>query len=459
MSIWDGFRNRLGASDSSSSGKEKQAISTSTSSSPSGRPVQQRQDVEWNANLERKLKGVLHQLKVLTKLRKNHSPPSSADETETPATAGSSRETSAGVATTAGAAPQAPVDPVLEAQSKRVGEALKDLLPALALPTFAYGNGRRGNADNSGLSTARKFFLDLWHLLVLNIEYLEGKHQKHAYEAISYLVTREEFDVMRMGLHHDQLRLSKDELLVVHRYRVLLFHTQAFVNIKLSDIVERPRTPPYYLTQFCARMLAINFFRLPGVSQSLIQAVALTAQQLSELETYLVSLQRPASSRPPIGDHRPSSTRTSISELSPPSVLEDSDQQFTAAAVNSPTQRTLRISAMANESGSPLIGRRIVTESGEQITPPGKQDDDTEAEGPSASEVSEQRDLTTPTENASSTDSGTVESAEKGDGRSARRYTFTQGRCYYLITQFDSAQNKRKDVLNNSSPGAHLHYL
>jgi len=506
MSIWDGFRNRLGSGDA----KEKQSAPP-TASTPASSSRGGRQDVEWNSNLERKLKGVLHQLKVLTKIRKTRIPsPASTTSTSPPPTAAAALPASAtsSTATPAATAAQAAAtaaaaDPAVEAQSKRVGDAVKEVLPALALPSFSYDTRGRGShhhhsegGSSSGLSAARRFFLDLWHLLMINLEALEGKHQKHAYEAISYLITREEFDLTRMGLHLDQLRCSKDELLVVHRYRVLLFHTQTFISVKLSEVVERPHTPPYYFSQFCARVLAVTFFRLPGVSRALVQAVALSTPQLAELEAYLIPLQRPpAAARLPIGDHRPvpsSSSSSSTPSSSSPSPSPSPSSPPMSFVSPSSTVRSgspaIRIGATKADGGaavatgtaspkhaaaaelklgqqerrvdSPRIGahqldsdsspRRGAEEERErgekEETKQKREDDDDDDKERHEHESEEEAEENEGDENGNESESENGDNAggSAGDGRSARKYTFTQGRCYWLVTQLDGGQKTAK---------------
>ena len=50
-------------------------------------------------------------------------------------------------------------------------------------------------------STVRKYFLDVWHLLLRDIDILFHSYQKFAYEAIMHIITRREFDLSHLALN------------------------------------------------------------------------------------------------------------------------------------------------------------------------------------------------------------------------------------------------------------------
>lgn len=384
-------------------------------------------------------------------------------------------------------------------RSRQAGQALEELLPLLALPGFAYRNRRsnfqpppapgpppsenstsegdtatkvsntnssgagtstgstsirkssrstiimksRGVAvgssgggscsmmgSQSGLNSARRLLLELWELLLLLNGELEENHQRQAYEAVAFLLTRTEFNVTQapLGERDHLLHCGRDELLLLHRYRVLLFRTQGFINVQLSDIVQRNATPPLAFSQFAARVLAVSFFRLPGISRLLVQAVALAPNQLTELEVVLLTLQRPGSPHPPIGEHRPGGL--------------------------SPRLKTGSLSAMhVEDKASKALGEKG-KEKGKKEERDGKEEEEKEEKKENKQEKKDEnqslrrsqtqrrsaqvraRELN---EKAAAAVSS-LRGDEGGDGRSARRYTFTQDRCYWLVTQVSLGQ-------------------
>ncbi len=350
MSIWDGFRGRLGLASFLDPSKAKFLGSKN--------PSQEKTDeaeldgAEWTSNSERTMRALLHLLKGVNKLKKQQPPP-----------------------------------PQLEVQVRKAVDLVKELLPTLSVPKYTY-------AKNSYVtfSTVRKYFLDIWHLLLFNLELMDSmKQQKHAFEAIAFIITRREFDV-----HHMQLQdfshtrqMAKEELVILHRYRVLLFNTQAFVNIKLSEAFQNPQTPPSFpFILFCARILAVNFFRLPGISHPIISAAALSSDALHDLEVLLEKVQQE------------------------PSVTTES--QFNAYPHESYTSKAYGASTSTEPEHDSASKEELLEEAEKQEEGGHIMRDDAPEHA-------------------------------VGDGQSMRRYSLSQSRCLWIVSQLEGSNGSKED--------------
>jgi len=145
----------------------------------------------------------------------------------------------------------------------------------------------------------------------------------------------------------------------MHRYRVLLFNTQAFVNVKLSELTDASLSISYPFTQFCARVLSVNFFRLPGIGQSIINAVALSPPQLKE---FIEELKAEGFAFPPSRDIFPLPTAT------------------TTTTTTTPAQLNGEATVTGNGIECHANGVNDGTTNGGQIVPPQQQQDSSEKE-------------------------------------------------------------------------------
>jgi len=120
----------------------------------------------------------------------------------------------------------------------------------------------------------------------------------------------------------------------MHRYRVLLFNTQAFVNVKLSELTDASLSISYPFTQFCARVLSVNFFRLPGIGQSIINAIALSPPQLKE---FIEELKAEGFAFPPSRDSFPLPAANTPAQLNGEATLTGNGIECHANGVNDGT--------------------------------------------------------------------------------------------------------------------------
>jgi hypothetical protein len=90
-------------------------------------------------------------------------------------------------------------------------------------------------------------------------------------------------------------------------------------------------------------------------------------------------------------------------------------------------------------------------------TPAGENgDDDDDDKERHEHESEEEAEENEGDENENENENGDNGGDSAGDGRSARKYTFTQGRCYWLVTQLDGGQKTAKRKVTGPVSRAYL---
>eukprot|EP01113_Clastostelium_recurvatum_P028717 TRINITY_DN3469_c0_g1_i5.p1 TRINITY_DN3469_c0_g1~~TRINITY_DN3469_c0_g1_i5.p1 ORF type:complete len:787 (-),score=149.84 TRINITY_DN3469_c0_g1_i5:121-2481(-) len=150
------------------------------------------------------------------------------------------------------------------------------------------GPSAKGEAQNH-LDPFRSSVLDLWRALLELLE--RGAVDRSSEKDIALtniicnlilmVLKRREFDPSNLYINMSN---PSDQLVdIASRYRALLYQTQIFVSTKLSI----PIAPMNPFHQFCARVLAVTFFRVPVIGQCIMSAVV-PDQALLENITALV---------------------------------------------------------------------------------------------------------------------------------------------------------------------------
>jgi len=107
------------------------------------------------------------------------------------------------------------------------------------------------------------------------------------YRAITFLMSRREFDIQYLNMGPDGIpRCSTTDMLAAYRYRVLLYHTQAYLQSVLNFIVESGEAGGRQTYEFLGRGFAVTCFRLPKVLPLIVSAVGLSQEQQNEIESH-----------------------------------------------------------------------------------------------------------------------------------------------------------------------------
>jgi hypothetical protein len=129
---------------------------------------------------------------------------------------------------------------------------------------------------------------------------------------------------------HDKPHCSHQDLVIAQRYRLLLYNTQGYVAAKLSD-----KDLPLQSAMFCARILAVTYFRVPGVRQQMVNTVLLEETHNEALIARASELRLPAFASDavrvagsPVAPHK---TANGTNSAPPPASPTSSSQQASLA--------------------------------------------------------------------------------------------------------------------------------
>jgi Protein of unknown function (DUF1765) len=129
------------------------------------------------------------------------------------------------------------------------------------------------------LQLVREAMLNVWRAVLGAIQQrmIESRQADAAqfYRCIVRIVLRREFDptILRLDVH-DRPTCDFGVVAFARRYRALLFLTQMFANKSLTAMSRNEALANVlpHLSAFCARVLAINFFRIPAIGEQVIAA-------------------------------------------------------------------------------------------------------------------------------------------------------------------------------------------
>eukprot|EP01102_Stenamoeba_stenopodia_P008063 TRINITY_DN2288_c0_g1_i1.p1 TRINITY_DN2288_c0_g1~~TRINITY_DN2288_c0_g1_i1.p1 ORF type:complete len:583 (-),score=111.95 TRINITY_DN2288_c0_g1_i1:11-1759(-) len=165
------------------------------------------------------------------------------------------------------------------AEAKQAAQNVIELLPLFEHERFDLTGEYHETFDY-----VRTMLLDIWQYLLFNLDNVTSPDANNFYKAIAFIMRRREFDVTNLRIDPDSFELAQGttdkELSIARRYRHLLYSTQGLVSKKLSVIAQNLATgktqgPPLLVYAFFAKVLAINYFRLMGLSRTLLGAIVL----------------------------------------------------------------------------------------------------------------------------------------------------------------------------------------
>ena len=155
---------------------------------------------------------------------------------------------------------------------------LQSLRPYLEMDCFDYGpNFNQLLQANLIFNRARRYLLELWHSLLVNLDTVSYNDSCTYYKAISCIMRRYEFDTSHVNLRASDLipQCSQHNLHVAYRYRLLTYQTYHYTAKKLSRHASKPSNRhPWPLFQFAGKQMGLLFFRLPSAKKSIIESMS-----------------------------------------------------------------------------------------------------------------------------------------------------------------------------------------
>ncbi|KAJ5075066.1 hypothetical protein M0811_07771 [Anaeramoeba ignava] len=139
----------------------------------------------------------------------------------------------------------------IKSSIREKAENLLECLPFLQLHSFHYKKISKKRA-------MIQIFLRIWSHLLNDVGAAIFDKRHLFYKSISAIARREEFSILSNQPENDR---------ILSQYRSLMIETQTLVDSKL--ITEKGKGFSL-IFPFCVDMLAVNFFRLPGVSHALV---------------------------------------------------------------------------------------------------------------------------------------------------------------------------------------------
>jgi len=114
------------------------------------------------------------------------------------------------------------------------------------------------------------------------------------YKLLTVVMRRREFDCKHLQLNTQNIpTCPESDLQCFRKYRTLLYATQAYITRK---IVKSMGCHSFYkrfqLNVFCARVLAITFFRIPEIGEQIMQAITMDPVQATKLAETLAKIDR-----------------------------------------------------------------------------------------------------------------------------------------------------------------------